>query len=117
MKVVGIKKGGSNMMRQFRYQTGELDDIIKEMKDGKIPSVDVDDSEEMNWVINQLESFEIFKAEDIPHDRNARDKVKESEFEFRVAFYYKENLAKNIKYIDFFFEPEIEESYPQIGFD
>lgn len=107
------------MFRQIRYQTGELNEIVNEMKNGRIPCMDVDDNDEMNWFIDQLELHGIYKVKDLPYDKDARDRIEEPEFEFRVAFGSKpvssnEIDNKDLMYIDFYFEPFIEETYDSI---
>ncbi|MCX8130275.1 MAG: hypothetical protein N3I35_09275 [Clostridia bacterium] len=108
------------MFYHIRFQTGETLDIIKEMKKGNIPCMDVADSDELNWFISQLEKHGIYKVEGIPYDKNARDRINEPEFEFRIAFSDKpltsENAAEEgLMYIDFYFEPFIEETYDPVG--
>ncbi|MDP4092659.1 MAG: hypothetical protein Q8920_04790 [Bacillota bacterium] len=108
------------MFNQTRYQTGETDDIIKEMNNRKIPCVDVDDNDELNWFIGKLAENGIFKVEDIPHDKYARDRVKEPEFEFRIAFSNNignidESENKSLMYIDFYFQPFDDRTYDTIG--
>jgi len=74
------------MFYQIRYQTGEIEDMVAEMKKGNIPCMDVDNMDEFNWVVKKLEEYNIYLAKNIPFDKNARDRVKEPEFEFRAAF-------------------------------
>jgi len=110
----------SAMFWQVRYQTGEIEDIVNEMKKGNIPPVDVDDTEEMEWVVGELAKHGIYRVEGMPYDKHARDRVKEPEFEFRVAFCSRpaksnEVSPEELMYIDFYFEPEIEETYDPIG--
>lgn len=108
------------MFRQVRYQTGEIQDIINELKKGSIPCMDVDDMKELEWFIQQLAKYGIYRVEGLPYEKNARDRVREPEFEFRVPFYTKhlksdEVKRENLMYIDFYFEPEIEETYDSVG--
>src|SRR3989339_1891076 len=102
-------------MKRIRYQTGEINEVIKEMEEDKIPCIDVVDDDEFKWTIIQLESKNIIKDTSIENNRNARDRLKEPEFEYRIAFKYK-NLENNIMnnkimFIDFYYEPIIEETY------
>ena len=108
------------MFYQVRFQTGEIKQIIDEMKKGNIPCMDVNDGDEMNWFIKELESKGIFRVEDIPYDKNARDRVKEPEFEYRIAFYTSPVRAsvlegKTPMYIDFYFEPIVDRTYDPVG--
>ncbi len=108
------------MFYEIRFQTGEMSQIIDEMKKGNIPCMDVTDADEMNWFIKQLETKGIYKVEDLPYDRNARDGVKEPEFEYRIAFYTSPIKASDLNgktpmYIDFYFEPIIERTYDPVG--
>lgn len=109
------------MFVHIRYQTGEIDQVIEEMKKGSIPCMDVDNYDEYNWVIGQLENKGMFKIPEFSHDIDARDRVKEPEFEFRDAFYTSPafeagSLDKSkLLYIDFYFEPVEDETYDSIG--
>ena len=102
------------MFYQVRFQTGEIQDIVGEMKKGDIPCMDVDDMDELNWFINQLAENGIHKVEDIPYDKDARDKLKEPEFEFRIAFSDSPGSKVNLMYIDFYFPPVEDETYDSI---
>ncbi|RCX13856.1 hypothetical protein DFR58_11692 [Anaerobacterium chartisolvens] len=104
------------MFYDIRYQTGEIEDIVAEMKNGSIPRMDVDNQEELEWFIGQLAEKGIYRVEGLPYDKSVRDRIKEPEFEFRAAFYTSPLDASQIAgvelmYIDFYFEPEIEETY------
>ncbi|MCX7842627.1 MAG: hypothetical protein N2489_06090 [Clostridia bacterium] len=101
------------MFYHIRYQTGEIDDVIKEMKKGSIPCMDVQDYDELGWVLEKLKSKGIYRIDGMPYDRDARDRLKEPEFEFRMAF--SENSNGKPMYIDFYFEPDVEETYDSIG--
>ena len=46
-------------MKRIRYQTGEINEVIKEMEEDKIPCIDVVDDDEFKWTIIQLESKNI----------------------------------------------------------
>ena len=104
------------MFRQIRYQTGEMDEIVLEMEKGNIPCMDVDDQEELEWFLLQLEKRSIFRVDGLSFDREARDRVKEPEFEFRIALFEKtdDSVKKDNLYIDFYFEPDIEKTYDPI---
>lgn len=100
------------MFRQIRFQTGEIDEIISEMEKGNVPCMDVDDVDEFNWFLTRLAAKGISRVESIPPDKNARDRLKEPEFEFRAAF--RSAKSDRIMYMDFYFEPDEEESYDAI---
>jgi len=107
------------MFRQIRFQTGETRDIINEMKKGNIPCMDVDDEDELNWFIDELSKHGIYRVDGLPYDKNARDRIKEPEFEYRIGFYtqpvkVEEINKEQLMYIDFYFEPFIEEDYDPI---
>ena len=115
-------------MDRIRFQTGEASEVVKVMKDGKIPKVDVDDNKDFEFFTGILEKYNIFIAEDVPFDRTVVDTVKEPDFEFRVGFYEKSNYEKsdcrksdkaqnkgNIMFIDFYFEPYIFDDYDEIS--
>ena len=102
----------------LRYQTGEAVEIIKMMKTGSIPKVDVYDHEDFKLFTDILEKHNIFVAEDVPFDRTARDTVKEPDFEFRAGFFEKSNGILNtnhLMFIDFYFEPYVFEDYDEIS--
>lgn len=102
------------MFYQIRYQTGEIENMIDEMKKGSIPCMDVDDMNEFNWVVDKLEKNNIYFTKNIPLNRDARDRIKEPEFEFRAAFSLSKDSEDNLMYIDFYFEPIIEKDYDPI---
>lgn len=108
------------MFYQVRFQTGEMSKIIDEMKNGNIPCMDVNDDDELNWFLTQLETQGIYKIQDIPYDRNARDGVKEPEFECRIAFYTTPVKADQLNgktplFIDFYYEPVVDRTYDPVG--
>ncbi len=104
------------MFYQVRYQTGELESVVSEMKNRNIPCMDVDNMDEFNWVVNKLSEYGIFRNPNIPLDKNARNRVKEPEFEFRASFSQTKDTSDKDKlmYIDFYFEPYIEKDYDPI---
>jgi len=57
------------MFYQIRYQTGEIEDMVAEMKKGNIPCMDVDNMDEFNWVVKKLEEYNIYLAKNIPFDK------------------------------------------------
>jgi hypothetical protein len=108
------------MFRQVRYQTGEIDDIIHEMRKGDVPCMDVEGYEELDWFIGRLATKGIHRVEDLPYDKNARDRIREPEFEFRVGFSegpvrLEQADSNALLYIDFYFEPDPEDSYDPVG--
>lgn len=108
------------MFWQMRYQTGELMDVVTEMKKGNIPCMDVDNPDILEWTLKELEKLGVYKVEGAPCDKNARDRVKEPEFEFRVAFCTSpvkagEFIEKDYMYIDFYYEPDVEKTYDPVA--
>ncbi len=108
------------MFYEVRFQTGEMTQIIDEMKKGNIPCMDVYDDDETDWFIKQLEIQGIYRIQDIPYDKNARDRVKEPEFEYRAAFYTSRISSAQLNggiplYIDFYFEPYVDRTYDPVG--
>lgn len=101
------------MFRTIKYQTGELNSVIGDMQNGKIPMLEVDDSNELKWVLGELEKKSIIRLSDIPPNKLARDAVAEPDFEFRLAFCHKDNPS-NILYIDIFEEPIPDKDYDPI---
>ncbi|TYQ15532.1 UNVERIFIED_CONTAM: hypothetical protein Cloal_1999 [Acetivibrio alkalicellulosi] len=108
------------MFYHVRYQTGEIVDVVKDMKNGNIPCMDVKDMDEFMWVVKQLSKHDVFLVESIPFDKSVRDPLKEPEFEFRAAFSSQASFCTSIDniselmYIDFFFEPYQEKDYDPI---
>lgn len=108
------------MFYQERYQTGEIKKIISDMQNGLIPCMDVDDSEELNWFIGQLQENGLYKVSGQQYDVNARDRVKEPEFEYRISFYsspitMQEAQDKKLMFLDVYFEPIIDRTYDPCG--
>jgi hypothetical protein len=103
------------MFRQIRYQTGESKEVAAEMKSGYIPCIDVNDMEEFDTFAARLIQYGIKKNDTIPYDKNARDRVKEPEFEFRAAYYLVDEDNKPAMYLDVFFEPEVDRTYDPVG--
>lgn len=108
------------MFYEVRFQTGEMSQIIDEMKKGNIPCLDVLDNDDLNWFIKELETKGIYKIEDMPYDQNARDRVKEPEFDYRIGFYTSPVKASELNdnkpmYIDFYFEPIVDRTYDPVG--
>lgn len=108
------------MFYEVRFQTGEMQQIIDEMKKGNIPCMDVYDDDDMDWFIKQLGTKGFYKIKDMPYDKNARDRIKEPEFEYRVAFFTSQISAAELNgkkpfYIDFYFEPYVDRTYDPVG--
>lgn len=101
------------MFRTIKYQTGELDAVVSDMENNIIPMLEVDDQAELMWVIDELKKYSIFRAEDIPPDKTARDAVAEPDFEFRLAFLFQHDKS-HIMYIDIFEEPIPDRDYDPI---
>ena len=104
------------MFYTIKYQTGELDAVIVDMNNGKIPLLEVDNTNELNWVIDRLREKDIYRIDSIKPDKLARDAVSEPDFEFRLAFHNKNDLS-NVMYIDIFEEPIPDEDYDSIWGD
>lgn len=108
------------MFREVRFQTGEVREVAAEIKKGTIPCLEVEYLEEFEIFSRRLIEYGIYKVTDIPYDKNARDRIKEPEFEFRAAFSdcnngYAPDNAKKLMYIDVYFEADPEESYDPVG--
>lgn len=106
-------------MNRIRYQTGELNEVVKEMNEGNIPEMDVEDNKEYEWVLVQLAERGVHKVVEFSADKEARDPVIEPEFEFRDAF-SKEKDKKytgkdGLMFLDFFFEPIMDRDYDAVG--
>ncbi|MBP5426513.1 MAG: hypothetical protein J6Y29_01220 [Clostridiales bacterium] len=101
------------MFRTLKYQTGELNAVVNDMRNGIIPMLEVDNSAELAWVIDELKKYSVFRMENILPDKKARDAVAQPDFEFRLAFSI-DNDTSNIKYLDIFEEPIPDRDYDPI---
>jgi len=101
------------MFRTIKYQTGELNAVVSDMKNDIIPMLEVDNSAELMWVIDELKKYSMYRAENIPPDKLARNAVAEPDFEFRLAFSYQHDMS-HIMYIDIFEEPIPDRDYDPI---
>lgn len=99
--------------RGFRYQTGEIKDIVEELKKGNIPEIDVDNEKEYKEVIEDLKEYNIYLMENAEMDEHAVDRVKKPEFQFRMPF-YNENDTSKIVYADFYTIEPPEETYADV---
>lgn len=98
--------------RGFRYQTGEIEEIARLLKEGKIPEVDIDLESEIDEVIKDLGEFGFTKAEqEIACDYNAVDKIEHPDFIFRMRLI--DNQDNRECFIDFYEAPNDE----QDGYD
>ncbi|WHH61399.1 hypothetical protein [Petroclostridium sp. X23] len=105
--------------RGFRYQTGEIEDIVKKLRDEGLVEVDADTDEEVNEVIKDLGKMNIYQIEGLPYDYNARVLADEPEFLVRIGFSTRPVKAEDIDkdkilYIDFFRIEEPEKSYDEV---
>lgn len=94
------------MKRGFRYQTGELDKVIKEIKENKFAQMDIDHEDEIDEVIESLaEVNPVFS--DYEQNYKVADMADELEYNSRVTF-------ADGTYIDFFLVDQPEETYDEI---
>ncbi|NLY43098.1 MAG: hypothetical protein GX066_03820 [Clostridiaceae bacterium] len=105
--------------RGFRYQTGEVKEIVRELKEKGFAEADADTDEELEELLKDLEKEGIYRVEGLPEDYEARDLAEEPEFYVRMGFYTSPVKAEDIEkdkilYIDFFRIEEPEESYDDI---
>lgn len=106
-------------LRGFRFQTGEIKEVVQRLKNDEIVQMDIDEEGELDEVVKDLQKYSIYKIKDMPYDYKALDGVKEPEFEMRVGFYsqpvdYKDTDKEKIMYIDFFTVQEEETTYGEI---
>jgi hypothetical protein len=107
------------MFYSIRFQTGEIKEFASEIKIGKIPCMDLIDMEEYRQVCIALRSFGVYEVEGQTYDVNARNRVKEPDFEFRAKFHVNADSQKGDKdncemFADFYFEQYIERDYDSI---
>lgn len=98
------------MFYEIRYQTGEIEAIIKELKSKKIPSLEVDDFEDFTNFCNRIQNHGIIFQNVL--DEKVRNKIKEPEFEFRAS--YNDKYSNETFYIDVFMEPIPDDDYETI---
>lgn len=108
------------MFREIRFQTGEVLEVSQEMKKGSVPCLELQFEEEFEAFVIRLKEYGIYFAENIPLDKDARDRIKEREFEYRAAFTEQPAIIageKNARlmYIDVFVEEVPEETYDPVG--
>lgn len=101
------------MFRTIKYQTGELTKVVADMKNNIVPMLEVDNSDELMWVIDKLKEYSVHRAEHIPPDKTARDAVAEPDFEFRLAFLFNHDTSR-VMYLDIFEEPIPDRDYDPI---
>jgi hypothetical protein len=102
------------MERAFRYQTGERDEILKELRIQGMVEVDVDSEGEIRPFLKDLESYGIYEVFDIPWDYEAISFFKEQDFLCRI--YVEDRMAESCisqLFIDFYKE-YTEASYDEI---
>lgn len=95
------------MNRGFRYQTGEIDMVAKELEQNGFSQVDVDKESEIEEVLTDLAEYGIEHNNDYTFEYKVADMNDEHEFYSRVNF-------PDGKYIDFFLVDQPEESYDEI---
>lgn len=99
--------------RGFRYQTGEIDEVAKLLKEGNIPEIDIDFEYEIKEVISDLEGFGFEVATDNAYDYDAVDKIEHPDFMFRLKMV--EKSTGKICYLDFYEGPkDQEDGYDEI---
>ncbi|ADQ40640.1 hypothetical protein Calkr_1132 [Caldicellulosiruptor acetigenus I77R1B] len=99
--------------RGFRYQTGEIDEVAKLLKEGNIPEIDIDFEYEIQEVIGDLESFGFEVAWEDAYDYDAVDKIEHPDFMFRLKMV--EKSTGKICYLDFYEGPkDQEDGYDEI---
>ena len=102
------------MERAFRYQTGETDEIVGELRKNGNVEVDVDSEDKINPFLKDLERYGIYERSDIPWDYEAISFFENQDFVCRVHVEDREDRSHATSlYIDFFSE-YIEKSYDEI---
>lgn len=100
--------------RAFRYQTGETDEIIKELRQKGSVEVDVDSEDKIKPFLKDLERYGIYERTDIPWDYEAISFFENQDFLCRVQVEDRASQpAKSRLFIDFYSE-YIEEDYADI---
>lgn len=92
--------------RGFRFQTGEMEEILSSITENGSAEVDIDEVEEVDMVLADLEQNGVKKT-DIPYDFSAVDTEKNPDFYARIFF------EKDV-YIDFYHVDQKEEDYDEI---
>ncbi len=94
------------MKRQFRYQTGEIDKVIEEIKKSKFAQMDIDHEDEIEQVISDLADLNpVFS--DYEQNYKVAEMIDEAEYHSRVTF-------ADGTYVDFYLVDKQEETYDEI---
>ncbi|MGI6188862.1 MAG: hypothetical protein GX041_01805 [Clostridiales bacterium] len=102
------------MERAFRYQTGETDEIVEDLRKNGNVEVDVDSEDKIKPFLKDLERYGVYELVGIPWDYEAISFFENQDFVCRVYVEDRKNKASwTNPYIDFFSE-YIEESYDDI---
>lgn len=102
------------MFYHIRFQTGELKEFSEEIKRNTVPCLEVTDLDEYSWVCSELIKYGVFYRTESEPDRNARDRIKEPEFEFRAAFSDKETGGSQNWFADIYMEQIPDKDYDSI---
>ncbi|OQB16033.1 MAG: hypothetical protein BWY15_00161 [Firmicutes bacterium ADurb.Bin193] len=90
------------MKRGFRFQTGEIKEIARELKEKGFAEVDIDIESEIQGVFDDLKEYGIFFGSDCTLDYDAANSADEKEFFARAS------LPDGL-YIDFYLVDQPEE--------
>lgn len=93
--------------RGFRYQTGEIEEVAKLLKEGNIPEIDIDFEREIEEVISDLKAYGFDVAKENNRDYDAVDKIEHPDFMFRLKLIDTSN--GKVCFVDFYEGPKDEE--------
>lgn len=98
---------------EIRYQTGELRDLVEDLKNNLIPKLDCDNIDKLNWCLEQLKTMGVTEDTSIPRDKYAIDRDKFYDYEYRIAFNV--DGIEGTRYVDIYFEPTLDDDYDPIS--
>ncbi|WP_039763609.1 MULTISPECIES: hypothetical protein [unclassified Caldicellulosiruptor] len=93
--------------RGFRYQTGEIEEIAKLLKEGNIPEVDIDFEREIEEVISDLKMYGFEVAKENSYDYDAVNKIEHPDFMFRLKLI--DTATGKTCFVDFYEGPKDED--------
>ncbi len=100
--------------RAFRYQTGEVDEVVKELREKGSVEVDVDSEDKIRPFLKDLERHGIYERSDIPWDYEAISFFEKQDFLCRVQVEDRScQPPKTGLFIDFYSE-YVEDDYADI---
>ncbi|WAM33093.1 hypothetical protein [Caldicellulosiruptor morganii] len=90
--------------RGFRYQTGEIEEVSKLLREGNIPEIDIDFEREIEEVISDLNTYGFVMANENSRDYDAVDRIEHPDFMFRLKLI--DTVSGKTCFVDFYEAPK-----------